>query len=395
MLTSRQLDTEDTNPRRTKRRAKRSTSKPKRPTSGASNKSVQRKLKTANKQAAKAEKARAKAESEHKAAEKALAKANKQAKKNERLDKRDQRQRKRERRQEKREKRSSGSSEATRPARVGLLRDRNSSRKGFERRSSGRIRFAIVAVLAVLSAGVIGAVVYVNSSEFGVTSIEVAGAEKASDEDIIAASLIEIDQNLLEVEPPKVAEQVEKVAWVDQASIDRKWNGSIVISVTERQAVAALESPSGFVLVDNSGRQLEKVPNAPGSQIPVTGVKVSGVIGEEVSAEGLQATNFIGSISPKIRPMVRNIVVDSGRLVAELDVEQIEQGFAAADTSIMANFGTNQELDEKMASLETVLERVDLTCVARIDLSSPSKPTVLRTPAVTNLEKLPTGLVDC
>ncbi len=388
MLTSRQLDTKS---EATSKRATRTARTSKRPSPGSSRQSTGRKLKAANKQAAKSDKARAKAQAERKAAEKALVKAKRQVKKKEQAAKQQKRQLKRERREQRRV----GTTGSRRLRRTRRRSERSSSRRGFERRSSGRTRVLLIAALAAISLVAIGGVVYVNSSAFGVTSIEVTGTSKTSVDEIIAASGIEIDQNLLEVEHEAVAEEIEQVPWVATASIDRRWNGSITIEITERQAVAALESPTGFVLVDAFGRQLEKVASPPESQIPVSGVEVSGVVGEDVSAAGLQATNFIGSISPKVRPMVTSINLDSGRLVAQLDVTQIGQKFAAAGSSIEANFGTNQELDAKMASLETVLVRVDLTCVVRVDLSSPSKPTVMRTPAVTKLEKLPTGLVDC
>ena len=400
MLTSRRLERDEQGKTyaRSRRASSRRTSTKGRRAGGSSatsksskkaERTVRKTVKSAEKQAAKAEKARAAAEAQQKAAAKALKKANKLQKQKKKEATRE----KRQARQERRKKRRSAP-RTKKPVRR-LLAGRKSTRQGFDRRSSARARLLVVCCLGLISLGVVAAVIYVNSSAFGVTSVEVKGQNMATTAEIVEASEIVVDQNLLDVEPVEVAERVEAVPWVHTVSVDRKWNGSVVISVTERLAVAALESPSGFMLIDGEGRQLDQLPGTPTSHIPITGAEVSGVIGEDVSAEGLQATNFLASVSPAIRPLLTRIDLANGRLVAELDVEKIGQDVAHAGPTIEANFGTNHHLDEKMVSLETLLVRVDLTCATRIDLSSSSKPTVLRTPAATKLEKLSTGPVDC
>ena len=61
-------------------------------------------------------------------------------------------------------------------------------------------------------------------------------------------------------------------------------------------------------------------------------------------------------------------------------------GVTEVDTSLdvtlaygtTVRFGTTGELDAKVAALETVLARVDLGCLAMIDLRAPGSPALTR-----------------
>jgi hypothetical protein len=129
--------------------------------------------------------------------------------------------------------------------------------------------------------------------------------------------------------------------------------------------------PAGgrFALVDATAKQLEMVDSAPQGFLAITGTQASGVPGEPVPDDGAEAVALVGRLSPPVAAQVSGIVIEQGHLMVQLR------------SGGRADFGDVRSLDAKMVALETVLTRVDLSCVAVIDVRVADAPTVRRNPA--------------
>jgi cell division protein FtsQ len=218
--------------------------------------------------------------------------------------------------------------------------------------------------VASLSVGVIA---FINSSWFDVDVISVVGAEKADPELVIEASGIRPGQGLLELDLDASSRSVELVPWVGSATVDRGWDGSIEIAVTERGPAAAITAGSRFALVDDHGRQLEIVDQRPEGYLSIEGIDGSGVAGEAAPATILPVIAVLEALPPGTAERISAVVV------ADDDINLVLAGGGRA------NLGEGSELGPKLQAFETVLARVDLSCLETIDLRVPSAPVVTRT----------------
>jgi hypothetical protein len=131
--------------------------------------------------------------------------------------------------------------------------------------------------------------------------------------------------------------------------------------------VVALPTGARFVVVDRTGQQLELVAERADHFLPVSGVEASGVPGQPVDEVGRSVVTLADGLSPAVAGASSTIVVVDGLLALDLTVGG------------RAVIGDVRDLDAKLLALETVLQRVDLTCVEVIDVRVPSAPTVRRT----------------
>ena len=119
---------------------------------------------------------------------------------------------------------------------------RRSSRSRTHRRNRGRFGplFKLLCVLAVVVALTGGATVF-----FRVETVEVTGNQRYTQEEIIAASGIQMGDNLYALNKVSIDRKIRtRLPYVGELSINRALPSTIRIDVTEWEAVARVEAPS-------------------------------------------------------------------------------------------------------------------------------------------------------
>ncbi len=222
---------------------------------------------------------------------------------------------------------------------------------------------AAVTLAATLA---IVAIAAANSSLLDVEQVTVSGATRANPQQVVVASGLETGQPLVKVRPATVAAAVERVPWIDTARVQRGWRGDVTVIVTERRAVVAVPTGTRYVLVDPTGRQLEIADAPPEGMLVLGGLEASGVPGQAVPPDALPAVASLEQLSPDIAAQTTGLSVEGGQVFLQLG------------PTGRAEIGDDRDLEAKMIALETVLARVDLTCVGVIDVRVPSAPTVRR-----------------
>ncbi|OUQ81120.1 FtsQ-type POTRA domain-containing protein [Flavonifractor sp. An100] len=109
------------------------------------------------------------------------------------------------------------------------------------RRGRGRLGplFKILCAIAVVVALTMGATVF-----FQVETIVVSGNSRYTQEQVIEASGIQIGDNLYRMNKFQVAQDIrEKLPYIGEVSIRRGLPSTILISITEWEAVARIEAP--------------------------------------------------------------------------------------------------------------------------------------------------------
>ena len=137
-----------------------------------------------------------------------------------------------------------------------MARNRSTNR----RRRRGRFSFLTKLLCILLIAG---AVVAALTVFFKVQSITVSGNARYTSEEIIAASSIEIEDNLFLLNKYSAAQAIfEKLPYVEEATINRALPDTIVITVRECAAAAGVVTPEGYWLISENGKLLERTRHA-------------------------------------------------------------------------------------------------------------------------------------
>ena len=142
-----------------------------------------------------------------------------------------------------------------------MARNRSTNR----RRRRGRFSFLMKLLCILLIAG---AVVAALTVFFKVQSITVSGNARYTSEEIIAASGIEIEDNLFLLNKYSAAQAIfEKLPYVEEATINRALPDTIVITVRECAAAAGVVTPEGYWLISENGKLLERTSPALSAQL--------------------------------------------------------------------------------------------------------------------------------
>ncbi len=236
-------------------------------------------------------------------------------------------------------------------------------------RSEGRRRLhTLIGLLAVTALGV-GLLVVVDSSWLDVDAVEVEGAHRSDPAAIEAASAVALGQPLLDVDVDGAISAMMAEPWVLSAGLDRRLDGTVVLTITERTPRLALPTTTGQrVLVDETARQLGVAAEADidPSWLVVAGIAASGELGRPAPNETLWILELQQRLGEGLRARIDQVIVDGDQLYLDL----VEGG--------RVRFGRMEAVDDKLVSLQTMFDRVDLRCLYEVDLRVPTAPALTR-----------------
>lgn len=248
---------------------------------------------------------------------------------------------------------------------------------------SNRRQKRTVLALLVVTVLAIGSMVLVQSSILDVDQIIINGAVNSDPIEVQATAGILRGDPLLELDLQKAAQDVRQLPWVRDAVVERGLNGNVTILIQERVATSAIPTEGGYVLVDSEGRQLQVVAELPSSFMPISGIESSGVVGTPVSPLAQSAMHLVALLPEDLSGQISGVTVEDGKLSLSL--------FQGGGVMI----GSSSGLSDKIVSLSTMLQRVDLRCLAEIDLRVPSAPALTRVSSTGEVGASLTNLVDC
>ena len=231
-------------------------------------------------------------------------------------------------------------------------------RKRRRRRSRGGGRFlSLYLVLAVVVTAVVigaGCIVF-----FKVNQFEVEGNQRYSTEEIAKASGVSKGDNLFLVNKTETARKLlDELAYVRSVNIKRKLPDTLVITVAETNAAAAIQSGKEWWLVNEEGKVLDTTKK-PKEFIQITGLEL-------VSPEAGQSMKVKSEDKPMRDSLLRLLKAMKGRELLE-DVRSVD----CTDSKLLVMDYRGQltvkiladaDFDYQVKMLEAVLEKyVDVT----------------------------------
>lgn len=227
---------------------------------------------------------------------------------------------------------------------------------------------------------VIGAVVGLVAAALAATRtplldvdrIEVAGVSRTPVEAVRAASGIKAGDALTDVDLSAARRSIAALPWVESVTSHRHWNGTVTFTVTEREAVAQVVTGTGqeVALVDADGRVLSTEAEPRSGMVAIVGAEGSVQPGGWLASTALEGLEVAAALPESLAGAVGELSLDQrGRIELVL----VEGGQAA--------LGDSLDLNLKFMALATLLDQVDMRCVAEVDVQVPTVPVITRTAA--------------
>jgi hypothetical protein len=235
-------------------------------------------------------------------------------------------------------------------------------------RGMGRRRLQRLVDVGVVLAVAAGFLLALRTPLLDVDAVSVSGNERTPADAVVEASGIARGDQLIDLDLGAAGQAVADLPWVKEARIHRGVDGSVSVEVTERTPVAVVGEGANALLVDAEGRALGPAfgdPSHTASLVTIDGLGQGLEPGEFLGDQAADALAVAASLGSKLDVGLR-LAVEDGRLTG------------VVDPGISVLFGDAGQLEAKIRALRTVLEQVDLTCAATIDVRSPGSPVLTR-----------------
>jgi cell division protein FtsQ len=237
-------------------------------------------------------------------------------------------------------------------------------RQAVRRRHSRRRRAVVVAFGVVV---VLGALAWplAHSRYLSATVVRVVGIDHTTASAVLDASGLAAHPPMIEINGPSVAQRIEALPWVSSARVDLDWPDGVVVTVTERTAVAVVaDGSAGWAELDSTGRVLAPVTSAPSGLVRLVSTGLPGAPGTTFGAA--EPSLVVAAALPAaFKSMVTGVAPAADRGV-DLSLSD----------GIGVVFGTATQLPSKFEDIASLLAGAGLAPGSVIDVSVPNSPVV-------------------
>lgn len=233
------------------------------------------------------------------------------------------------------------------------------------RRDQGRRRLQRLVDVGVLATVALGFAAALWSPLLDVDEVRVDGAARSGQQAVLEQAGISVGDRLAGLDLHAAGARVAALPWVQEVQLTRGLDGVVTIDVQERTPVAAVASAGESLLVDAEGRVLGPASSAPDAGAPVV-------------LEGVEAPTpggYLGAGAADALALAEAVTGTVPGAVAAVRAEGLTATLAQGGE---VRFGDATQLDAKVRSLATMLDQVDLSCLAVLDLRLPSNAVLTR-----------------
>jgi cell division protein FtsQ len=235
-------------------------------------------------------------------------------------------------------------------------------------KEAGRRRLKAVAAAASLAAAAVGSWALTRSPLLDIDEVRAAGAERTRLEEIVATGGLDHGTPMTDVNPAAAARAVERLPWVADAKVERRWPGSIVVTVTERKPVAGIARPKGgWALVDKDARVLVIADGPPVGLPHIHDAKKIPDPGQRLSPDLAEVVAAAASLPESLK-----------RAVGGINVRGTGVELALNGGGVVRLGDPGRQLAEKLRAAATVLNRVGVDGIGVLDVTVPRAPVLAR-----------------
>ena len=235
-------------------------------------------------------------------------------------------------------------------------------------KEAGLRRLKAVAAAGALAAAAVGAWALTRSPLLDIDEVRATGAERTQLDELIASGGLEYGTPMTDVDPATAASRITRLPWVRTARVERRWPGSVVVTVTERQPVAGLSQPDGrWVLVDADARVLVVIDGPPAGLPHIHDAGDLPGPGEVLEPDLEEAVAAAAALPESLKRVVGGV---------NLRGDGVE--LALTEGGVIRLGDPGRQLAEKLRAAATVLKRVGVEGIGVLDVTVPRAPVLAR-----------------
>lgn len=117
----------------------------------------------------------------------------------------------------------------------------------------------LVGIPLILLSGAIYLLGHAVPSAFRVRTVELAGNEHLTDDELKIIGGLRGDESLLTMSSRKVYEKLKESPWIQTAAVRKEYPSKLLISIRETEPFALLDMKGKMFIVDDKGRMLEEL----------------------------------------------------------------------------------------------------------------------------------------
>jgi cell division protein FtsQ len=195
---------------------------------------------------------------------------------------------------------------------------------------------------------------------FAARHVEVTGASHLTRGDVLRIAGVGPGTNLFWLHPGSVERRLAHDRWIAGADVSRSLPGTLRIVIRERQPVAQVRMPSGFVVVASDGKVLGQATEA--RALPVLSAPEQGPARLETLAK------VAGAMSPWLRARVTRVTTTSGGTIV-----------VRLDSNVLVSYGDATQAHRKGEALAAVMRWAigGDHALASINVQAPLAPTAM------------------
>ncbi|GAA1733198.1 cell division protein FtsQ/DivIB [Aeromicrobium alkaliterrae] len=230
------------------------------------------------------------------------------------------------------------------------------------RRRRARLHRAVRVLIGVVVLAVVatGAWLVAFSSVLAADEVKVTGTDQLTSDQVVSAADVPLGRPLARIDLDAIEERVRTLPAVESVDVSRSWPGTVAISVTERTAVAWIESQGQVKGVDKFGADFRTFDAPP----PLTEIRVE----TTDPRDRQQSLEGLGSVVATLRDQAPDLLA------------QIAYGEAQSQDSVTfhlldgrsVRWGSSEDSERKLEVITALLASVQ---ASEYDVSAPEQPT--------------------
>ena len=217
---------------------------------------------------------------------------------------------------------------------------------------------SMVAVLALSAVGIrAGHQWLTTTSRFGAREVTVTGTVRTTRDEVLDAARISSTRNVLSIDTERTASAVERLPWVEHASVARHLPGRVVLTIVEREATAVVAA-GGLYLASADGTLFKRALSGDPVDLPV----VTGITREDFERDPDAAREWVRDALALLADL------DATALAGRLHVDEVHRE-TTGDLALVAG-GTYVWLGRGPYRAKIARLRVVLAELARHNLAA-------------------------
>ncbi|MDD7344843.1 MAG: FtsQ-type POTRA domain-containing protein [Ruminococcus sp.] len=235
-----------------------------------------------------------------------------------------------------------------------MSRDELRSKRNLERRKKRRrnkiIGYTVVIILIIAAAIALSLTVF-----FKIQSINVTGDDIYNAETIVAASGLNVGENMFKSSKKDISNKLEtSLPYIESVHVKRSPTGNVTLVITAAKAELAIDCGEGYILLNKNGKVLEDGVVSINEDVATVTAStiVTATPGDIIVFENEQDTQTLKDIKS---------IIDSKQIekITDINITQNSSVVLTYDMRITLEVGMMSTLEQKMDFVKATLDKLN------------------------------------